>query len=271
MEKEITLGDYGRVLWKGRWLVLGAAVAAALVGLVTSLARETTYRSSSLVYLGVVTTARTGNVVPSPLTTPSTAQKALAADKFVQAAADGADVEFDRVKDGVTFLVERVPGAAGGNQPTVATIRYNDSDRATAIAVANAYSDGVLAEVRRFYDDVLTAQEQIVQRGTARITQIQRSLDALRAQDAPAASPALISLQQEYATLQESLDEATLVLAKTRQIEQPYLISKATSAASSARPGERLRTVVFGAILGLIIGAIATFVWRGSPAGRAAA
>lgn len=271
MEKEITLGDYGRVLWKGRWLILAAAVGAALIGLVTSLTRETTYRSSGLVYLGVVTTARTGNVVPSPLTTPSTAQKALAADRFVQAAADNAGVEFDRVKDGVSFVVERVPGAAGGNQPTVATIRYTDADRATAIKVTNAYVDGVLAEVERFYEDVLTAQEQIVDRGTERITQIQRSLDALRAQNTPASAIPLISLQQEYATLQESVDEATLVLAKTRQIEQPSIISKATSAASSARPGQRLRTVVFGAILGLIVGAIVTFVWRGSPAGRAAA
>ena len=62
MEKEITLGDYGRVLWSGRWVVLIAAVGALLVGLVVSLARETTYTSSSIVYMGLVTTARTGGL-----------------------------------------------------------------------------------------------------------------------------------------------------------------------------------------------------------------
>ena len=101
MEKEITLGDYGRVLWSGRWVLLAAAVGAALVGLVTSLARQTDYTSSSTVYMGLVTTARTGVPVSTPFTTPATAQKALSADKFVQKAADGTGVEFDRIRSGV--------------------------------------------------------------------------------------------------------------------------------------------------------------------------
>ncbi len=271
VEKEITLGDYGRVLWGGRWVLLAAAVGAALIGLVTSLARETRYTTSSIVYMGLVTTARTGVPVSTPFTTPARAQRALAADEFVQKAADGAGVGFDRVEDGVSFVVERVPGAVGGNQPTVATIRYTDKDRATAIRVTNAYANGVFEVVQGFYKDVLDAEQRIVDRADARITAIQRTLDQLRGQNTPATSPQLISLQQELATLQESADEAVLVLAKTRQIEQPRIISKATSAASSARPGQRLRTIVFGAVLGLILGAIVTFIWRGSPAGRAAA
>ncbi len=271
MEKEITLGDYGRVLWSGRWVLVIAAVGAALVGLVTSLARHAEYTSSSIVYLGLVTTARTGTVVPSPLTTPSTAQKALAADKFIQKAADNAGVAFDRIKDGVSFTVERVPGAVGGNLPTVATIRYTDRDRATAIRVTNAYTDGVFGFAKESYQGPLDAEQKIVDDGDTRIRQIQTTLDALRSQKTPATDTSLVSLQQEFATLQQSTNDARLILAKTIQIEQPSIISKATSAASSARPGQRLRTVIFGAVLGLLLGAIVTFIWRGSPAGRAAA
>ena len=271
MEKEITLGDYGRVLWGGRWILLAAAVGAALIALVTSLARQTDYTSSSTVYMGLVTTARTGVPVSTPFTTPSTAQKALAADKFVQQAADAAEIEFDRVKGGVAFVVERVPGAVGGNQPTVATIRYTDRARTTAIKVTNAYADVVFAEVKGFYQGVLDAEQQTVDHNNDRLAAIRATLDALRAQNAPATSTPLISLQQELATLQQSTDEANLILAKTRQIEQPYVISKSTSASSSARPGQRVRTIVFGTVLGLILGAIITFIWRGSPAGRAAA
>jgi len=270
VEKEITLGDYGRVLWSGRWVVLIAAVGALLVGLVVSLARETTYTSSSIVYMGLVTTARTGVPVSTPFTTPATAQKALAADRFVQATADSADVDFNRVKDGIAFVVERVPGAVGGNQPTVATIRYTDRDRPTAIRVTNAYAKSVFTVVQGFYQGVLDVEQQIVDRSNARMAVIEKSLDTLRAQN-PAASTSLVSLQQELVTLQQRADEAILVLAKTKQIEQPYIISEATSAASSARPGQRLRTIVFGTVLGLILGAIVTFIWRGSPAGRASA
>ena len=271
MEKEITLGDYGRVLWSGRWLLLAAAVGAALVGLVTSLARQTDYTSSSTVYMGLVTTAKTGVPVSTPFTTPATAQKALSADKFIQKAADSTGVAFDRVRNGISFTVERVAGAVGGNQPTVATIRYSDRDRATAIKVVNAYAQVVFTEVQGFYKGVLDAEQQIVDHGNARIATVQKTLDALRGQNTPATSTPLISLQQELATLQQSVDDAVLILAKTVQIEQPLVISKATSATSSARPGQRLRTIIFGAVLGLLLGAIVTFIWRGSPAGRAAA
>jgi capsular polysaccharide biosynthesis protein len=269
VEKEITLGDYGRVLWGGRWILLATAIGAALVGLVISLARPTEYTSSSTVYLGLATTARTGTPVSTPYTTPATAQKALAADKFVEAAAKQAGVSFDRVKGGVSFVVERVPGAAGGNQPTVATIRYTDTNRANARKVVNAYAEGVFGEVQGFYSGVLTAEQDIVDHATARLGQVQKSLDALRAENTPATSTALVSLQQEYATLQQSADEAALLLAKTKQIEQPQILSAATSAASSASPRQRLRTILFGTVLGLIVGAIATFLRRGSPAGRA--
>jgi uncharacterized protein involved in exopolysaccharide biosynthesis len=271
VEKEITLGDYGRVLWSGRWLLLVAAVGAALVGLVTSLASRAQFTSSSVIYMGLVTSPKSGNVVPSPITTPATALKALASDTFIQTAADAAGVTFARVKDGVSFAVERVAGAVGGNLPTVVTVHYTDRDRATAIRVTNAYADGVFKYAQSGYEGVTRAEQNIVDHGTARIAQIEKTLDALRAQSTPATSLSLVSLQQEMSTLQQSTDDAALILATNKLIQQPSIVSKATSASSSARPGQRLRTIIFGAVLGLLLGAIVTFIWRGSPAGRAAA
>lgn len=269
MEKEITLADYGRVLWRGKWVLLVAALGAAAIALITSLARETTYTSSSIVYMGLATTARTGVPVSTPYTTPATAQRAILSDEFIDGAARATGVDRDRIKDGIAVSVERVPGAAGGNQPTVATLRYSDSDRDTAIRVTNAYADTVFGKVQGFYEEVLAAQERISTRGEERIAQIQRTLDRLRAQG-QGDSPNAVSLQQELATVQLSADEAALNLAKTRQIEQPQVISQASTAVSSSRPGELIRTVIFGAFLGLILGAIITFIWLGSPAGRAA-
>ena len=268
MEREITLRDYGRVLWAGRWVLLVATVAAALVGLLTSVARETKYSASSIVYLGLVTTAKTGVPVPTPLTTQVTAQKVIRSDEFIQRAATAAGVDTERVRDGVSVTVDRVPGAAGGTQPTVATIRYEDKDRATAIKVANAYADGVNAFVTDSYSGVLGQYQGLVDEGQARIKAIQASLDRLRAQGVSAPPAVMESLNQELATRLLDLDDNSLALAKTKQIERPYIVSKATSASSSARPGQRLRSIVFGAILGLILGTIVTFIWRGSPAGR---
>ncbi len=269
MEREITLRDYGRVLWAGRWIILICALAGAILALLFSFTKQTRYGASSIVYLGLATTANTGVPVSTPLTTPQTAQRVLGSDEFIKRAAEAAGVDQDRVRNGVTFSVDRIPGAAGGNQPTVATIHYSDKDRKTALAVANAYADGVYQYVEGSYSGVLDSYQKLVNDGNARIVAIQRTLDRLRASGSPPAA-VLESLNQELSTVQLNVDQSALGLAKTKQIERPYIVSKASSVSSSASPGQRTRTVVFGLILGLIVGVIATFVWRGSPASREA-
>lgn len=267
MEQEITLRDYGRVLWSGRWVLVVAAVGAALVALVVGIARETTHTASSLVYMGLATAAGSGTPVSTPITTPSTAQKILAGDEFVQRAAEATGVDFDRIRDGMSFSVERVPGAVGGNQPTVATIRFTDTDRDTAIAVTNAYAEGVFDFVNENYEKVLGSWQRKVTNGEERIRQIQQTLDGLRARGGQDET-VIFSLQQELGTVQFNTDEALLGLAKTEQIERGYIVSKAASATSSTSAGQLLRRVIFGLILGTIIGIVVVFVWRGSPAGR---
>ena len=266
MEREITLKDYGRVLWTGRWVLLAAAVGAGLVGLLTSLVRETTYTASSIMYLGLQLTPNSNVPVPTPFTTPVTAQKALRADTFMTQAATAANVDVERVRSGIDFTVERIPGAAGGTQPTVATIHYTDTKRATAITVANAYADAVFATVNGRYTREIGAIKTLVDSGRDRVKAIQESLDRLRAQGAAAPATVLSSLTQELSIVQLQADENAVLLAKTESISAPQIISKAESASSSAAPGRRLRSVIFGVILGLILGAIATFIWRGSPA-----
>ena len=41
-------------------------------------------------------------------------------------------MDAERVRDGMSFTVDRIPGAVGGNQPVVAQIRYADTDRGIA-------------------------------------------------------------------------------------------------------------------------------------------
>ena len=66
-----------------------------------------------------------------------------------------------------------------------------------------------------------------------------------------------------------NLSEQQLNLEKERQIGQPAIISLAENPTSSSSLPNRARTVILAAVIGLIVGVIVTFVWRGSPAGRA--
>jgi len=261
--REVTLRDYFRVFASGKWVLIIAAIAVALVALVVSLARPTTYTAQSMVYMGVAT-ATSGQPVSTPYTTPVTAVSTLQGDEIVAETAKRAGVDIDRVRDGIAPTVDRVPGAAGGNQPTVATLQYTDRDKDTAIRVANAYADTTFERVNAPYNKLLSTWRGQAENGQVRMKQIERQMDVARRQGA-SAQLTLLSLQTEYGQLAQRVD-ASLIGAATMEQFTPSVITRAETVAASRSTASIIRTMIFGAIIGLILGAIVVLIWRGSPA-----
>jgi capsule polysaccharide export protein KpsE/RkpR len=79
----------------------------------------------------------------------------------------------------------------------------------------------------------------------------------------------LFSANTQLSIAQQTLTEQQLNRAKAEANEKPYIVSLSESPSRSSSAPNRLRTVVLAAIIGLLVGVIVTFVWRGSPAGRA--
>jgi uncharacterized protein involved in exopolysaccharide biosynthesis len=277
LDRELTLRDYGRVLWRGRWIVIATAVAAALVGLILSLARTTTYSATSRVFLGQATTP-TGVPVLTPDTNPTTAPDTLGGDDVIARVAARTGVKAKRIRDGVSFTVPRSPGAQAGNQPAVATITYKDQNRRVARDVANAYAEEVLAEAQAKVDVVQNVLERGIAQDEQRVASIQDSVASAetglrRASsegDRAAWRSLLFASQQRLYDVLKDVSDQRLALAKSNQYEAPRLVSRSESVSSSASLVARLRTVVLALVIGLIVGIVIVFVWRGSPAGRAA-
>ena len=79
----------------------------------------------------------------------------------------------------------------------------------------------------------------------------------------------LDSAGQQLQIATTELSSQRLNLVKEQQF-QPGIISLATSPSSSGSVPNRLRSVILAGVIGFLVGIIVTFVWRGSPAGRAA-
>lgn len=276
MDREITLRDYGRVLWSGRWLILAATVVAALVGLVLTLVTTTTYEAHAEVYLGQATTV-SGTPVSTPSTNPATAPTALTGDNLVTRVARELGVPPGRVRDGVEVTAPRAPGGSVGNQPTIATITFTDDDREIARRGANLYAGAVLDQATTSSAELVGVYEAAVTNGEAEISRLERELQTYRDQllggaagdRAVALQIAISSAQNQLAISQSNLTAQRLNLVTERRIGQPAVVSLAESPASSSSLPNRVRTVILAGIIGLIVGVIVTFVWRGSPAGRA--
>lgn len=276
MNNDVTLRDYLRVLWSGRYLILALALIAAVIGLLTTLARPTTYTASTTVRMGQPTTV-SGVPVQTALTVPATATTVLLGDDYVGPVAQKAGVSPSVVRGAVTLSAPRVTGASAGNQPTVLTITATHGSREKAIAIANAYADVALEAVNGPFQGILNAYKAQRDAGKAQVQQLQDEVASLRRQLTQAAGTprgdslqiALLSATDQLRGARLDATTAEINLIKAKNNEAPAITSRATEAASSAAASQRVRTVVFSALVGLIIGIIATFVWRGSPAGRA--
>jgi uncharacterized protein involved in exopolysaccharide biosynthesis len=275
VDREITLREYGRVLWSGRWLILACAVAALIVGLLVTIARPVTYTATARVFLGQPTTP-SGIPVSTPDTNPVTATIVLESDQLVRKTAEALGLKASRVRDAVTLAVPRTPGSSG-NQPTVATITATVSKKKDAVDIANGYAAEVLASANSSYTGILAVYQRRVDRLTGQVTMLDKQRQSYERQLVTAGGGArevplqsvLFSTTQLLIETQNNLDDNEIFLGKAKQIEAPRLISESERATSSGSAPKRLQTVLLALLLGLLIGALATFVWRGSPAGRA--
>jgi LPS O-antigen subunit length determinant protein (WzzB/FepE family) len=276
LDKELSLRDYGRVLWSGRRIIAICALVAALAGLVLSLTRTTTYSATSRVFLGQVTTP-TGQPVLTPDTNPTTAPDTLGGDDVIAKVAAATGVEAKRIRDGISFTVPRSPGAQAGNQPAVATITFVDEDRREARDVVNAYADEVLKEAQAKVATVQTVLQDGIDDGEGRLRSIEQSVRSAEvglrqagSEEARATYRSLLfASQQRLYDVLKDISDLKVALAKSNQYEEPRLISRSDSSSSSATLVARLRTVILAFLIGLIVGIVIVFVWRGSPAGRA--
>lgn len=274
MDREITLRDYGRVLWSGRWLIVVAAVAAALVGLVLSFVQSTTYTATAEVFLGQPTTV-SGTPVGTPGTHAGTAPEYLHRDELIARVAERADVTPARVRRAVTIDVPGGPGTQ--TQPSLATFTIKDSHRVHARDMARAYAEEVLAdaevgfrEVTGAYRSRLADARDEVERLEDEIALFQEQVQASQGTQAFLSWQILLSNAQDQLSIAETAaSEQQLLLAKANQSEAPRIVEIPEGVRSSADARNRARTVVIAGIIGLLVGMIVTFVWRGSPAGRA--
>lgn len=275
MNREITLRDYGRVLWSGRWVILATVAIGVLVALALTFARSTQYTAKATVSMGQATTV-SGVPVQTPYTNPTTAPQVLDSDEVVEAVADRAGVSASRVREATTLSAPRVSGATG-NLPTILTVTSTDGSREKAITIANAYAEQVLLVAGRGFAATQQVYRQQFEDSQQAVDQLTRETRLLRAQLVTASGEraaiiqsALLSAQDQLRTARQSASDQEVLLTKSRDIEGPKLVGTADSASSSSTAPRRLQSVLLGALIGLFIGVLAVFVWKGSPAGRAA-
>ncbi len=276
MEREITLREYGRVLWSGRWIIVACVVVAVLVGALLSLVSTTTYTATAQLSLGQATTV-SGTPVQTSATNPATAPTVLLSDLLVVDVAGKLDMKPGEVRSAVDLSAPRTSGGAAGNQPTLISLTWTDSDRETALRGANTYAEHIREYMEKTNSGVIDTYRISVTRGRAAVTRLTTEIEGYRRQLANAQSSdqrivlqsLLSAATSQLSSTQTQLADQQIALAKAEQLEQTRIISLAEDPTRSGGAAGLARSVVLAGFIGLILGIVITFIWRGSPAGRA--
>ena len=254
-DREITLGDIGGTIWRGKWYVVLAAVLGGVIGLLLTFTGATTYTASSQVYLGQATTMM-GNLAQTAGTNPLTAATVLQGDVIVDEVAAKTGLTRGQVRSDSDISVSRAPGTTNTNQPAIAQITAHTDTADRSIALANTYADVALGGANAGYAVVVKTLEGQVRTGQAAVLRLTGQLKGAGTNQGLVAS--------ELATQQTNLATAQLQLARVQQIEAPSVVSKATSASSSSSSRNRVRTIVIGAVIGLLLGLVVALIIGGS-------
>ena len=161
VDREITLRDYGRVLWSGRWLILASTVVAALVGLILTFADDDQLHRRPPRSTWARPPRSRARRCPRPSTNPR--HRADRAHRRPPGDPGGRGSSASRPAGCArpwTLTAPRAPGGAVGNQPTIATITFTGRDprpgparrervrRGRARAVARVVSAEVVQHLR---------------------------------------------------------------------------------------------------------------------------
>ena len=258
-EQEVDFARYVKLLGVRWWLLAAGLVAGAVIGYLVSLGGSQVYSASATVYLGQPLSPTGNQGVITPQTNPSSVGQVINSQSVVNTVANLCHLkDASLFKKGISSQTVATgastkAGTAVQVSPLVKVSVQSKKGKVAACA-ANGLAAGVVKKLGTYPAAKIKNLAAQIAIDNQDIKGIQAAIDN------PDVSPTdKLVIQQTLRT--DQLDKTTnsqlLLLAKT--VESPRVLVPAASHQVTAR--SRRNTVVIGALIGLILGALAALFW----------
>ncbi|HEY4413324.1 MAG TPA: hypothetical protein VGN06_10035 [Gaiellaceae bacterium] len=252
-EQEIDFGKYWRLLAARWWVPVGALVLGAIVGYAAALGGSQQYSATSTLYLGQPYTA-SGNVALQGLqTNPSTVGAVAHALAVDQRVAVLCKAKMGTFRSGISSKPISGSLSKNGQNPLV-SLTVLSSKKKVAACAANELGTAVISRISGY------AVEKIAS-FRSQLSQEQKGITALNAAlaDPNVSTTDKLLLQVQLNTAESDLSSTTQLLHQATAIEEPSVLTPASSARVTAR--SRRNSVVVGGLIGLILGGLVALLW----------
>ena len=275
-EQEIDLSSAWQRLKVRWWLPVGGLVAGAVIGLALALSGGSVWRAQTIVYLGQPFAPLGGGQIQSLATNPRTVGEIVRSEVALRSASEASDIPVSRLRSSISTRELISVGQARGINPLVEIAVKGSGPRkveqaadALTVRVVERVSVYVARKVELLKSDVADSEAQL-EAVQARIAQAQEQQDALlQNRSLPLDQSLLLSANlnsvittadARRTALQQELSDAQQLLNLAESVESSRVVEPAAASKTTARSSRS--SLLVGALIGLLVGAVAALAWE---------
>src|SRR3954447_6238936 len=263
-EREVDLARWRRAVVALWWLPVGGLVLGAILGALYSSRGGTNYKATALISLGQPTSPG-GALVPSYGTNPRAVAQIVSGAAYQEQAANAADMRPSALHGHVSVGTVGSAGAGATRTTPLISLTVTGSHGKNVAAAANALAKIVVAHTTASYvstkistfQTTLDNVEHQLNGLTGQLATINKALVASKNLD-PLQQLLIVAQQNNAETRQGNLiaQQETLQqqLAFAKKVEAAVIVERAAAVKASAH--SKSSSIVIGALLGLLLGAI---------------
>jgi hypothetical protein len=239
------------------WLLAAGLVAGAVIGYLVSLGGNQVYSATATVYLGQPYTPTGSSLIQDPQTNPSSVGQVINNQAAINAVARLCHAKPGAFQKGISTQAVASGATTKGGGATVnplVKVSVQSKKGKVAACAANGLAGGVVKKLGIYPAAKIANLKAQIASDDQGINTIQTAIAGGGLSDT---NKLILQTTLRSYQLDKTTNSQLLLLAK--KVESPYVLGNAASNKITAR--SRRNTVVIGALIGLILGAIAALLW----------
>ena len=274
VEREVDLRSaWARIT--ARWyLPVAGLLLGAVLGVLASVGSGDTFRARTLLYLGQPFTTSGGGPIQSLATNPKTVSQIIRSEAALHRAAAASGLTLGQLRGTVTSQAVFSAGQ-GRNVSPLVEITVNAPHPAKAERAANALAQSVVGVVSTYVDQKIDLLNKQIESSKAELAEIdQRIANAVAQQQAVIKDKSISSTdklivigttnntisfsEQRRGTVQQELFQNQQLLSLAENVEKSKVVQPGVASKTTAT--SRRNAAAIGAIVGLLLGALAAAI-----------
>jgi len=273
-EQEVDLSSAWRRLKVRWWLPIGGLVVGAVIGIALALSGGSVWRAQTIVYLGQPFAPLGGGQIQSLATNPRTVGEIIRSEAALKSASDASGIPVSKIRSSISTRELLAAGQIRGINPLMEITVKGNGKRKVEVA-ADALADRVTQRVSVYVTEKVALLEDEVETAEAQLEEVNERIRAAQEQQTAILADESIPLDQRLlvtanlnsvittadarrAAIQDNLFESGQLLNLAESVESSRVVEPAAASKTTARSSRS--SLLVGALIGLLLGAIGALV-----------